>query len=123
MRWGSLASTRRRFLLGGVAVGAKATAAPAVLTGCTPAPRQARAPSAPDWAALARDLKGRLLRKDDPDYRSFAQPYNLAYDTPDRMPQGIALCAGPADVSTSLKPGTRPRVTAASGARNGDLYK
>ena len=109
MSWGSLASTRRRFLLGGVAVGATATAAPAVLTGCTPAPRQARAPSAPDWAALARDLKGRLLRKDDPDYRSFALPYNLAYDTPDRMPQGIALCAGPADVSTSLKPGTRQR--------------
>ena len=157
----SLAPTRRHFLLGGAAVGATATSAPAILTGCTALP-QARGPSAPDWAALARDLNGRLVRKDDPDYGRFARPYNLAYDTPDRMPQGIALCATPADVSTSIKwakdngialrtragghsyagysttpdfmidvstmrsitwdPSTK-RVTAASGAHNGDLYK
>jgi len=158
---GSRAPTRRRFLFAGAVVGATATSAPALLTGCT-APPQARGPSAPDWAALARDLNGRLLRKDDPDYRRFASPYNLAYDTADRMPQGIALCATPADVSTSIKwaksngialraragghsyggysttpdfmidvsamrsiawdPSTK-RVTVASGARNGDLYK
>ncbi len=138
-----------------------ATSAPAILTGCTESP-PARGPREPDWAALARDLKGQLLRKDDPDYGRFAKPYNLAYDRPDRMPRGIALCAGPADVSTSIKwakdngtalrtrsgghsyagysttpdfmidvstmrsitwDSSTKRVTAAGGARNGDLYK
>jgi FAD/FMN-containing dehydrogenase len=53
--------------------------------------------------ALKKDLGGPLLRKDDGSYAAVARPYNLAYDRPDRMPQGIARCVNADDVATSIK--------------------
>ena len=100
---------RRRFLrLAGIAgVGA--------LAGCvtprsTPSPTPTVSPTAtasaspsptatarlPDWEALARALKGELVRPSDPAYDARRVLYNTRFDA--IRPQGVARCASADDV-------------------------
>jgi len=55
----------------------------------------------PDWDALARALRGRLIRSGEPGYEGAALPQNLRYAA--RQPAGIALCAGTPDVRTAIR--------------------
>ncbi|MGO9670949.1 MAG: FAD-binding oxidoreductase [Streptosporangiaceae bacterium] len=55
----------------------------------------------PDWAALARQLHGRLLRPGEPGYAVASIPYNRRYA--DVRPAGVAMCADVADVRTALR--------------------
>ncbi|HEY6429513.1 MAG TPA: FAD-binding protein [Acidimicrobiales bacterium] len=57
--------------------------------------------SAPNWDALARTLRGRLIRSGSPGYQDAALPQNLRYAT--RQPAGIARCADTADVRTAIR--------------------
>ncbi len=52
------------------------------------------------WNALARSLRGRLLRPGDAGFAAYAQPNNLRYAAV--LPAGIALCADPGDVATAI---------------------
>src|SRR6058998_3925005 len=98
---------RRRFLrLAGIAgVGA--------LAGCvtprsTPSPTPTVSPTAtaspsptatarlPDWEALARALKGELVRPSDPAYDARRVLYNTRFDA--IRPQGVARCASADDI-------------------------
>jgi hypothetical protein len=54
----------------------------------------------PDWAALSRRLRGRLLRPGDQGYVTASLPYNRRYAAV--RPGGAALCADVADVRTAL---------------------
>ena len=110
----------RRELLGGtgrLAVAAGVGAGFTGLTGFAP-PRhhqeqqpgqqlqQLQRPSAasrpqPDWAALARRLRGLLLRPGDPGYLAASVPYNRRYVG--ILPRGVALCADVGDVQTALR--------------------
>ncbi len=74
----------------------------------TPRPRPtgtAAPATASDWAALARDLDGRLVRPGDADYGTARLAFNPRYDG--IHPAGIAYCAGPADVRSCLAFATR----------------
>ncbi|HEU5420407.1 MAG TPA: FAD-binding oxidoreductase [Streptosporangiaceae bacterium] len=62
-------------------------------------PRPAR--RAPDWAALARQLRGPLLRPGDRGYAGASLPYNKRYAS--IRPEGVALCADTADVQAALR--------------------
>ena len=55
----------------------------------------------PNWDALARSLRGRLIRSGSPGYQDAALPQNLRYDA--RLPGGIAWCADTADVRTAIR--------------------
>jgi FAD/FMN-containing dehydrogenase len=65
-----------------------------------PARRAGRRP-APDWAALARQLRGSLLRPGEPGYAVASMPYNKRYL--DIRPAGLAMCAGASDVRAALR--------------------
>jgi FAD/FMN-containing dehydrogenase len=102
----------RREVLGGtgrLAVGAGLGTqlgwlAPAARPGLPPGarPRAWPRPSGrPDWAALARHLRGQLLRPGDAGYTVASVPYNKRYAA--IQPAGIALCADAADVGTALR--------------------
>ncbi|HEY3248305.1 MAG TPA: FAD-binding protein [bacterium] len=54
------------------------------------------APSRQSWAALARRLRGRLLRPGDVTYAGYPSPFNLRYA--DVRPAGIVLCRDAPDV-------------------------
>jgi hypothetical protein len=83
---------RRRFLKG----------ASGLLLGLTQFRDCAYAASAnsADWQDLARSLKGSLLQKNHPDFARIATPWNLHYAS--NLPAGIARCASPEEVRTSL---------------------
>ncbi|WP_431052055.1 FAD-binding oxidoreductase [Roseateles sp. L2-2] len=93
----------RRVLLG-AGVGALAGS---WLTGCgggggssgapvTPAP----SPDVGPYAALARQMKGQLLVSGHADFDAFRRPANARFDAV--VPQALARCAGPEDVSAAL---------------------
>lgn len=67
------------------------------LTGCATRP----AASTPAWSELAGRLQGPLLRPGSPGFAERAQPWALQYAS--TLPQGIAQCAGEADVQTCLQ--------------------
>ncbi|MFI8194600.1 FAD-binding oxidoreductase [Streptomyces sp. NPDC085946] len=105
---------RRTFITGGTAALAAATvtaacdpAGPAgaarttttAATGRTPlTPTGAAAPA--DWAALARDLDGSLVRPGDAQWKAARQLYNTRFDT--LTPAAVAYVAHPDDIRTSL---------------------
>src|SRR3989442_833638 len=64
----------------------------------TPVPSPTAAPTAraPDWNALARALKGELVRPSDPAYDAARVIYNTRFDG--IGPQGVARCASADDV-------------------------
>lgn len=53
-----------------------------------------------DWAQLARNLQGPLVRPDNPRYPTALQLFDPRYDS--MRPAGIAYCASAADVQTCL---------------------
>jgi FAD/FMN-containing dehydrogenase len=57
-------------------------------------------PREPDWAELARRLRGRLLRPGDPGYERAGLPYNRRYAG--IRPGGVAVCAGARDAAAAL---------------------
>jgi FAD/FMN-containing dehydrogenase len=65
------------------------------------AAHQAAAAQAPDWARLARALRGRLLRPGDTGYAAASVPYNHRYAY--IRPEGVALCSGAADIAAALR--------------------
>src|SRR2546422_8434145 len=98
---------RRRFLrVAGVAsasalascVLAPSSASPSPTEIRTPTPSPTAAPTAraPDWDALARALKGELVRPPDPAYDAARVIYNTRFDA--IRPQGVARCASVDDV-------------------------
>jgi FAD/FMN-containing dehydrogenase len=89
--------SRRRFLVATSALGVAAGLAPYPLADFA----YALAPT-PDWQSLADRLAGPVLRPDDSRYGRFATPFNLAFDTAERQPTAIALCANRRDVATAV---------------------
>jgi FAD/FMN-containing dehydrogenase len=57
-------------------------------------------PTAADWAALARDLSGPLVRPGEADYTTAKRLFDPRFDY--LRPAGIAYCDSPHDVSTCL---------------------
>jgi FAD/FMN-containing dehydrogenase len=57
-------------------------------------------PKAADWAALARDLSGRLIRPGESGYTTAKELFDPRFDS--LRPAGIAYCRNPHDVATSL---------------------
>ena len=57
--------------------------------------------SGPNWDALARSLRGRLIRPGQPGYMATALPENTLYAT--NLPAGIARCADTTDVATAIR--------------------
>jgi FAD/FMN-containing dehydrogenase len=57
-------------------------------------------PTSADWAALARDLSGSLIRPGESGYTTAKELFDPRFDT--LHPAGIAYCANPHDVATSL---------------------
>ncbi len=70
---------------------------------------------AADWAAVARDLSGPLVRPGEGDYATAKLLFDPRFDG--MHPAGIAYCASPADVATCLAFARRHRVPVA--ARSG----
>ena len=66
-----------------------------------PARPAQRARRAPDWTALARQLRGPLLRPGDRGYAAASLPYNKRYAG--IRPAGVALCTDTADVQAALR--------------------
>ncbi|MFI6936484.1 FAD-binding oxidoreductase [Streptomyces sp. NPDC050287] len=62
--------------------------------------RAASATAAADWAALARDLDGPLVRPGDADWKSARQLYNTRFDS--LKPAAVAYVANPDDIRTVL---------------------
>jgi hypothetical protein len=90
-RRAALGMTGGAVLAAGVGAGGTALASPRA--------RPSRRP--PDWAALSRQLRGRLLRPGDPGYGAASLPYNRRYSGV--RPAGVALCADSGDVRTALR--------------------
>jgi FAD/FMN-containing dehydrogenase len=57
-------------------------------------------PTAADWAALARDLSGPLIRPGESGYTTAKELFDPRFDS--LHPAGIAYCRNPHDVATSL---------------------
>ena len=57
-------------------------------------------PTAPDWAALSRRLRGEVVRRGESRYRGAARLFNPRFDG--IRPQGIAYCTDAADVATAV---------------------
>jgi FAD/FMN-containing dehydrogenase len=57
-------------------------------------------PKAADWAALARDLSGPLIRPGESGYTTAKELFDPRFDS--LHPAGIAYCRNPQDVATSL---------------------
>jgi FAD/FMN-containing dehydrogenase len=66
----------------------------------TPDPTQPLSPTSQDWSVLANNLKGTLVRPDNPQYQSSYHPYNTRFDA--IRPTAIAYCTSVADVQTCL---------------------
>ena len=91
---------RRGFLVGSSALGLVAGLPATCLS--ERAYAQGAAACEPYWRSLACKLEGPLLLPGDTRFRRFAEPYNLAFDTPDRQPTAIALCANANDVAAAI---------------------
>ena len=63
-------------------------------------PTRPAAPTDADWSALARSLRGSLVRPQNAGYAVAHQLFNTRFDH--ILPQGVAYCAAPADVQTCL---------------------
>lgn len=63
-------------------------------------PSKQPSPSGPDWSALARSLRGTLVRPGSPQYSTAHQLFNTRFDRV--QPEAIAYCVSPADVQTCL---------------------
>jgi FAD/FMN-containing dehydrogenase len=61
---------------------------------------QAGPPTSADWAALARDLSGPLIRPGESGYTTAKELFDPRFDS--LHPAGIAYCRNPHDVATSL---------------------
>ena len=87
---------RRRLLAAG--------AATALLAGCggasDPAPPPPPPPTGPDWAGLAKQLQGQLLRPGGPGFATAAPVFNMLYDA--TVPAAVVRCASALDVSMAL---------------------
>ena len=57
--------------------------------------------SAPNWDALARSLRGRLIRPGQPGYMAAALPENTRYAT--NLPAGVVRCGDTTDVATAIQ--------------------
>src|SRR3984885_5479742 len=57
-------------------------------------------PASADWAALARDLSGPLLRPGESGYTTAKELFDPRFDS--LRPAGVAYCRNPHDVATSL---------------------
>lgn len=88
----------RREVLAGTGLVALATAA-GLQAKRMEAARRAERP--PDWAQLARALRGRLLRPGEAGFSAASVPYNHRFAA--IRPQGVAMCADAADVATALR--------------------
>jgi hypothetical protein len=55
----------------------------------------------PDWDQLSRQLRGRVLRPGQVGYTAASLPYNHRYAG--IRPEGVALCAGAADVAAAVR--------------------
>jgi FAD/FMN-containing dehydrogenase len=74
---------------------------PAATLSRRPSPSRTRsAPAASDWAALGRDLDGRLVRPGDDDYAVARLLFDPRFDT--ISPAAVAYCRHPADVAACL---------------------
>jgi FAD/FMN-containing dehydrogenase len=81
--------------------GAGGTAGSASTAAATrPAATASGPPSAADWAALARDLSGSLVRPGEAGYTTAKQLFDPRFDS--LHPAGVAYCRTPADVVTCL---------------------
>jgi FAD/FMN-containing dehydrogenase len=89
--------SRRHFLVGTSALGLAAGLAPGHMIETAHA-----LADPPDWEDLAKRLIGPLLGPRDSRFVRFAEPFNLAYDTDERQPTVIALCANSQDVATAV---------------------
>src|SRR5580658_9452470 len=67
---------------------------------------------AADWAAVARDLSGPLVRPGEGDYATAKLLFDPRFDA--LHPAGIAYCASPADVATCLAFARRHRLPVAA---------
>ncbi|WP_424210662.1 FAD-binding oxidoreductase [Streptomyces sp. BI20] len=89
----------RAAALAAAAFGAHTATAPSPTTPPTPAPR--RSPRrGPDWAALARDLDGRVIRPGDPDHEEARRLFQPRFDRV--SPAAVAYPAHAADVATTI---------------------
>ncbi|MEU6803676.1 FAD-binding oxidoreductase [Streptomyces neyagawaensis] len=79
---------------------ASATATDASLRTTTTAHGAGRKPTAVNWAALARDLDGPLVRPGDKAWTTARQLYNTRFDT--LKPTAVAYVAHPDDIRTTL---------------------
>jgi FAD/FMN-containing dehydrogenase len=59
-----------------------------------------RSPSPADWAALARDLSGSLIRPGEAGYTTAKELFDPRFDS--LHPAGLAYCGSPQDVTTCL---------------------
>jgi FAD/FMN-containing dehydrogenase len=64
------------------------------------ASRAAGAPAAADWAAMARDLSGTLVRPGEAGYTTAKELFDPRFDS--LHPAGVAYCRTPQDVATCL---------------------
>jgi FAD/FMN-containing dehydrogenase len=89
---------------GDSATGTRPAASPSVSVQPAGSPVSQRAvtgpPTSADWAALARDLSGSLVRPGEADYTTAKRLFDPRFDY--LSPAGVAYCAGPHDVSTCL---------------------
>jgi hypothetical protein len=92
---------RRRLLRGGAALGLT-TLVPGRLVRPVHVQTSVGATGVRHWDVLVRQLAGPVLRPGDSAYPHFARPFNLAYDTQDRRPMAVVLCANSADVVTAI---------------------
>jgi FAD/FMN-containing dehydrogenase len=86
---------KRRAFLGMAAGGAAALAVPGVARAASSA-----GPTPGDWAALARDLSGPLVRPGEASYTVARRLFDPRFDS--ISPAGIAYCRSPHDVATCL---------------------
>ena len=89
---------------GDSATGTRSAVSPSVSVQPAGSPVSQRAVSGPptsaDWAALARDLSGSLVRPGEADYTTAKRLFDPRFDY--LNPAGVAYCEGPHDVSTCL---------------------
>jgi FAD/FMN-containing dehydrogenase len=109
---------RRAFLRGAGAATGLAALSSVALSACSRTVGQTSAgvpasasASAADWAALARDLSGSLVRPGAPTYATDLRLFDPRFD--DLRPAGIAYCHSAHDVATCLNFARRYRVPVA----------
>ncbi|WP_026413812.1 FAD-binding oxidoreductase [Actinomadura oligospora] len=112
---------RRTFLLAagaGVLAGCSTSKKPTRARTSSPPPTSASPTGPADWNALARGLRGRVIRPGDADYDRARRLYIPRFD--DVRPAGIAYCEHASDVAECMAFATRQRLPVAlrSGGHN-----